>query len=473
MPVTHTRARTGHHAARLVGAALVAMAFLVGGALPVRGWANNGDGYSTHDWFIDQAVKVLDGRADDWFVPSAARLASDDPDTVPALADGVSHVYRETGLRGGAVQRVSEHYSAAAALYRQGVVAREAGDAVTADARFREASTEIGLLSHYYTDILQPYHSAYAGLNRDGPHIAYELLIDEVTHRAADSPGWQSSSRSVATIANVRTTTIAAAAYSRAMFADLHASFTANQAILSAKVRDITGRLARRGAQDLANIIYSISRSAGESPDVASLRTHVKWVFPAASEPYQGVYVTARDAGGRAIEGLEVTILWPLAGGGTRTARVFTDPSGAAKYVAAVGGGPLLVRRTVTVSATATLPAATRTATTWFMATPRLADGSAGFKTAVRDATVKAGETVFITSRARDTAGRPVKGLLVTWTWRFGTKIVTTSAWTGEDGRARTSRLIRTTTTRSRVTVTAHVQAASSNRYSSTSFRRP
>ena len=50
--------------AALLLAALVAPA-------PVAGWANAGDGYSTHDWVIDQAVKVLDGKAG-WFDAAAA-----------------------------------------------------------------------------------------------------------------------------------------------------------------------------------------------------------------------------------------------------------------------------------------------------------------------------------------------------------------------------------------------------------------
>ncbi len=461
---------------RLLGALAAMTALLATGLLgvtPARAWTHNSDGYGTHDWFIDQAVAVLDGRANDWFDAEAARLTSDDPDTNPVLADGISHVYRDSGLGGGAVQRVSEHYSAAVALHRRGVAARAAGETGAARELFRQASAEIGLLSHYYTDILEPYHSAAAGRDKDSSHHAYEQLVGTVTRRASDSPAWHNPSRSVSTIANVRTTTIAAAAYSRSLFASLYPAFIANQSVLSTKVREITGRLARRGAQDLANIIYSIGRERGESPAVASLRVRVKWTGVAASERYQGVYVTARDAAGRAIEGMEVTVAWPLADGRSLAAQRFTDASGLAKYVSAVGGGRLLVRRTVTVRATATTPEATRVASAWFMATPRLAAGRAGFNTAVRDATVKAGETVVITTAARDTAGRGVPGLLVTWTWTYGSKTITTTGITNENGRARTTRLVRSTTTHARVVVTAHVQSASSNRYSTTSFRRP
>ena len=457
---------------RLLAAALVATAPLVPGTATALGWASNGDGYSAHGWFIDQGVKVLDGRATDWFVPSVARLASDHPDTNPALADGVTHVYHETGIPGGAVRSVSEHCSAAAAHHRAGAAARAAGDSATAQEEFSAASREIGLLLHHYTDIFQPCHSADAGISRGEEHRVYELLVDGVTQRASDSPAWQSTARTVEQIRDVRATTIAAAAFSRSCLGELHASFVDHPGVLTTRVREITGRLFRRAAQDLANIIWSTSRGVDESPDMARLSARMKWTGVAAEDPCQAVYVTACDTSGAPIEGLEGTIDWPAADGQTQTARRFTDPTGVAKYVAAVGGGPLVTRRSVTVSATAPTPEATKMATTWFMATPRLADGSAGFRTAVSDATLIAGQTVVVTSIARDTTGRPVAGLRVTWTWKYGTRTITTTGYTDEPGRARTSRLITSATTTSLITVTAHVQVASHERYSSTSLRR-
>ena len=462
----------GGRAIRALAAALVATALLLPGTGTALGWANNDDGYSTHDWFIDQAVKVLDGRAADWFDASAARLASDDPDTTPALADGLSHIYRDTGLRGGAVQLVSEHYSAAVAHYREGAAARDAGDSTAAGEAFRAASREIGLLSHYYTDILQPYHSGSLGVSLGDEADEYEMLVAQLTRRASDSPDWQSSVRTVDRVVNVRAMAIAAAALSRTYLSEVHANIRDHPGVLTTRVREITGRLCRRAAQDLADIIWSVSRGVGESPNVARLSARVKWTGVAATEPYQAVWVTARDASGTPIEGLEVTIKWPKADGSTATIQRFTDPTGVAKYTAAVGGGPLMTKRIVSASATATTAAATKTATTWFQATPRLAAGSAGYRTVVSDVTVVAGQTVVVTSVARDTAGRPVEGLLVTWSWKYGTRTITTTGFTDANGRARSSRLIRSTTTTTTVTVTAHTQAASSNRYSSTSFRR-
>ena len=60
-------------AAALIGAALLAPASALG-------WANNFDNYGTHDWILDQALKVLDGRVDDWLDHDLALVHTDDPD---------------------------------------------------------------------------------------------------------------------------------------------------------------------------------------------------------------------------------------------------------------------------------------------------------------------------------------------------------------------------------------------------------
>jgi hypothetical protein len=455
-----------------LGATVLAVALLAlaapGSALA---WANNGDAYGTHDWFVDQAARVLDGRAADWFDPAVARLSSDDPDTYRSGDTVGDHVYRETGNRGGAVQRASDHYSAALDHHRAGVASRLAGDSAAARDAFDRASHEIGLLSHYLTDILQPYHAAYAGLNKEKAHAAYERLVAPLMRRASDQPAWHSASRSVAAIANIRSTVAAAAAYSRSKFSALHAEVKASPDRLTPRMRDITGKLARRAAQDLADIIWSISRGVGESPDVAKLTARIRWVGAASTEPSQAVFVTARDDRGRPIEGLEVTISWPLADGRIQTVTRWTDPTGFARYSAPVGGGPLMTRRHVTVAAAGT-PGSPRTTDAWFMVTRPLADGSAGFRTVVADATVAPGETAVVTTVARDRKGRPMAGLLVTWTWKIGTKTIRTRGLTDADGRARSTLLVTTDTPTTRITVSAHVQAASRNRYSSTTLRR-
>jgi hypothetical protein len=58
-----------------------------------------------------------------------------------------------------------------------------------------------------------------------------------------------------------------------------------------------------------------------------------------------------------------------------------------------------------------------KTASTWFTTSRKLAAGTAGFKTAVSDATLYPGETVRVATRARTTSGRGVPNLKVSWTF--------------------------------------------------------
>src|SRR3954469_13613870 len=127
-----TPSRGSSRAARAMGALVLALAVLGGGTTPSSAWTNGaGDGYETHDWIIDQALHVLDGRVDAWFDRLTALHASDDPDHIePALdpSRGIEHMYREAGRRGGAIHRIAEHYAAAVRLYRAGAGERAAGE---------------------------------------------------------------------------------------------------------------------------------------------------------------------------------------------------------------------------------------------------------------------------------------------------------------------------------------------------------
>ena len=119
---------------------LLALALLATTIAPVAAWNNGGDdpGYGTHDWVIDAALRVLDGRANGWFNASTARLHSDDPDNAGSTGEN-DHVYRDTGIRGGAIHRVAEHYAAAVRHHKA--------------ANYAAASREIGLMAHYYSDV--------------------------------------------------------------------------------------------------------------------------------------------------------------------------------------------------------------------------------------------------------------------------------------------------------------------------------
>ena len=76
-------------------------------------------------------------------------------------------------------------------------------------------------------------------------------------------------------------------------------------------------------------------------------------------------------------------------------------------------------------------------------------------------------------TRATDTRGKPVKYLLVTWTWSAGsTTIGRTSGFTDAEGRARSILPITADTPRGTLTVTASTTAASISRVASDTLAR-
>ena len=115
--------------------------------------------------------------------------------------------------------------------------------------------------------------------------------------------------------------------------------------------------------------------------------------------------------------------------------------------------------------ATTTVRGQVKTAHAWWAITPPLRSGGRGFRTVVSDKTVVPGQVVTVTSVAHDAKGRPVPNLLVTWTWNYNGHRVHTHAVTDAHGRATSTQLITTATTMKTITVTAHTQSASLNRY--------
>ena len=433
--------------------AVVVTAILAAGAPPAPATAYigaDGVGYDTHDWVIDQALKVLDGRANGWFDAAAARAASDDPDN--AEDHGSDHVYRDQGIRGGAVHLIAEHYAAAVRDYAAG--------------RYLDASVEIGLLSHYYADILQPYHAHYSGIGQTAPHRNYELMVEAGITSASSRPEWSSTRRTVSQITNIRSEAVAAASFSRSKFTALHPQVVAHPTTMTATISGIAEALLERGANDLADIIYSVSRGAGVGPPVDRLVATVKWRYPAQNEDWQHIYTMVYDSSGRPIEGVEVRVTLPSG----RTDLRYSDGNGLAYWSGPPGATPHYVRQTVTVRATT--DGHTESASTWWTTTPMLATGLAGFSTRVNNRSPVAGQTVTVSSTLRDTAGRAVPGIPVTWTWEYGHTNIVTTALTNSLGVATSSRLILPNTTFNLVMIRARTQAGSQNRNSSASFQR-
>jgi len=289
----------GRSARTIVAAAAMVVLCVVATPLPVSGWGNAGDGYATHDWVVDQALDILDaaGRRPAWFDRDLALPYTDDPDTIERALDssrGWEHVYYDMTVHGGAVQRISEHYTAA-------LDALAAGDTAA-------ATINVALLSHFLADISQPYHTARAGFGQSRLHVAYETAVSARTGTPASAPDWADPTQAVSVVSNIRKTAAATASYSRARFADLHRAWAATGDIANPTVTRITGEVLKRAARDLASVIWSLDQRTGRSPDMASLGARLRWVGVRNGDPGQVVYARVEDAAGNGIGGAEIQI---------------------------------------------------------------------------------------------------------------------------------------------------------------------
>ena len=431
---------------------------------PAAAWSNAGNNYGTHDWALDQALRLLDARGINysWVDRTIALQATDDPDEIEVEADpsrSVEHVYTgDGGKRGGAVHRITEHYAKMVRLH-------DAGD-------YEGASYHLGMLAHFYGDILQPYHTSRDAIDMDTNHQAYELLVNSVTKTSTSSPSWSAanSSWTVKSLINVRSAAIAAAAYSRARYNELEANYGPNDSSLSSAAASVTREVLIRASGDLANLIVSVPSGSANPPMVGSIKVWMKWQGVKGNESVEAAFATVLDTAGKPIEGLEVKVTTPVSPTSTKSLRFWTDTTGTGHITYAVGTFPLMAKQTVTLKATT--DQTTVTQSTWFFQTKRLADGSTGFKTTVNDRTVKAGQTVTVTSTVRTTTGAPVQGLYVKWTWTMGSLVRTSSGYTDANGVAKSSYTILSTTTRSQIHVHAGTSAYSINRNSNTYFQR-
>ena len=436
--------------ARLAAAALIVAALVA--PAPVSGWANNFDNYGTHDWILDQALKVLDGRVDGWLDRELALVHTDDPDYTRD-PEWNEHTYRAEGRVGGGVDRIAYHYDLAQAAY-------ESHD-------YDEASIQIGLMSHYVGDLAEPYHTHMGGIPLGDEAKKYEQLVAPMHRDQNDTPEWSSSRRTVSEIENVRDTAAGTAAHSRQFFKELRDKLKSSNFKMTNRISEITGSVFKRATNDLADMIWSIERGVGAQVAVGRIELDVKWtgVLPGDENT---VYVRAFDVDGHPIEGLRVMVEWPTPTG-TFIEPLYTLPDGRQKRHQPVGKTPMLELRPVT--ATAEVRGDEVVAENAWTLSPRLATGTAGFKTVVNDATVVAGQVVTVKSIARDKDGDPVPNLLVTWVWDLGSTTVKTQGYTNNDGRATSSKTI-TAGMANDIVITGQTQAGSTNRSDSTTVHR-
>ena len=452
-----SRSRRPHALAAVVLIALVACAGSVG---PVSAWSNRGDDYGTHDWILDQALRLLDARGigHAWVNRTIALEATDDPDTVEVAADParkIEHTYTAEGRRGGAIHRITEHYAKIVRLYNA--------------ERYDRASYHLGLLAHFWGDLSMPYHTERAAQEEDDEHHAYELLVNDLTRKPADMPTWSvaNTSWAVSTMPNVRTAAIALAAYSRAQYWTVHDNLEPSDTSLNVAVQTVTAQMLIRASGDLANLIRSVRAGVGIPPPVGSLELWAHWHGVKGDEPNQLIHGRVRDVNGDLIEGVRVDVTFPTADG-PKTWAFWTDDTGEGRVRIEVGNPPLMARMDVTGRVKTDKTSVTDA--DWYYRTEMLADGSAGFWTEVRDRSAAQGQIVIVRTYARTPEGQPIAGLMIDWTWMLPDAPMVTTAYTNDQGEATTSIAITDDTTDVQVDVYAHTSAYSVNRKSKTWF---
>ncbi len=345
-------------AARLITTTLLLVAIAPAHALA---WANGayrdglrGQGYGTHDWILDRAIKLA-GAQGSWVSRSNALGATDDPDYGRSPAG--YHVYRKSGGERGAAHAVSTAYSKAIAAY-------QAGDRVA-------ASRYLGQLSHYYTDATQPFHTVHASSRVGSLHWSYEQRVNDHQHKSGNVSSWITR-RPAAPVRDIRKRTVSAAAYARARHPALASALRSSNSVTTGTTGRITREVMSRAANDLADIIRTIPTGKGKAPAPATTTMRFPHIQP-AQRTTTGAYIRCLDASGRPMEAVAVYFVWPTPSGTMRVRR-YTEADGRAHYYGPVGSLPVYRRATVKLEVLGK-----ERASAWFMPTRPLVDGPRGW----------------------------------------------------------------------------------------------
>lgn len=162
---------------RRLAAVMLTSALVFAGTPAALGW-NNGDhggnGFGTHDWILHEATRIADRNGTGWFDEEIALAACDDPDTV--LFDAVHHEYDIWGdTYGDAPSRIETLFDEAQAHVALG--------------EYDDASYDIGLLSHYLSDISNPLHTDHSD-DEDAMHAGYENAVETRTDAPGENRAW-------------------------------------------------------------------------------------------------------------------------------------------------------------------------------------------------------------------------------------------------------------------------------------------
>jgi len=391
------------------------------------------DAFGTHDWILYHALELA-GEDASWVDEGEALLATDDPDTWRDTYPSSSAEYRleqplhlflpETTKQGGP-QAVTDHYA-------QMVSALSAQDNAT-------ASRELGVLSHYYSDLLVPFHtfSYGSGSLQDGiDHYNYESAVGLVT-RSPDTQREWITPLARRPMTDVRARAIEAATLSGSKALGLigkYGTFASYDPAGDAQTR----LLLNRAANDLADLIRSAKTGSGQPRPIASIQAWADYYYPALKRPAR-IWVRVKDDRGRLVRGVNVTYDFQVAQPCTYTR--YTGSDGIARQTHQNVLGTLRVPFNVVVTA----KSAGKTLTRRVVLTPTdvIGKGSSGIRTYIKsDATPAQGTVVTVMTHVQNGAGRPIPGAKVVFTFKHKSRWVKKTSFTDSKGNAWASRNI-------------------------------
>ena len=435
------------------------------GVASAAAWSNgpaaggkDGYGYGTHDWILEHAIVVAGSPT--WIDVKAALYHSNDPDYAVAHP-GVSgcdasnvdlHLFRDAGKSRGGPQAAADYYYEAVRALSRGAT--------------ETASEKLGIMSHYYADMLVPFHTTYDALEHEDEHLAYELAVDNLTRRYSESLGWvvRAPRRDVT---DVRASAIKAAYFARSKYKALRDTL-GDEGLGNGTANSITQLVLSRAINDLADVISSMPSSCAMSYPPRGMSESISKHYPGYGRKICA-YARCLDGSGKAVEGVRVDFCWPTAGGSTTEATAYSDTEGVAHNWFTVPSDLSLMRR-LEVRTSSSSSGTSTVDSTWFVVTPPLAVGAGGIKTSVSEHAPKQNTAVKVRTVVHDTAGHAVVGLPCTFSWEFRTVTVSYTTATDSHGVARMSRNIGHATKGHRVHVRAQVISDSTHRSSTSSF---
>lgn len=420
--------------------ALCALVFVT----PAFAWSNGPDGrdtFGTHDWILTEALKA---SGTSWVETATALAATDDPDTLLPMSDRPNHAWRASGTYRGGPQTVTDYYHLTMQAYR-------AGD-------YHTASRYLGMLSHYYSDLCVPFHTAYTAGSHEILHVRYELQVDSFMRAPGDNASWLATAP-LTPVTDVRKKALSTALDSRGFYDSLVVNYGAYG--YNVVVDLITRDALSRAVNGFADIISTVPSGTGE-PIPGSAQLSLSNTYPRQD---QTMTATARvlTPTRKALQGARVTFHWELPSG-TVSTFAFADDHGYATSECNIGrtptGTPTPVRADVTMSGV------TRSATATFTPT----DVIGAIATIVSTATPVQDTTVTVTTQCLSKTAAPISGLKVTFYWIHQTRTVSYTTYTDENGIAWQTRNIGKAAAGKAVTVKAKVPAGGTVRYASAQF---